>query len=223
MIEGLSNPALLRLMSWMSPSFPVGAFAYSNGLERAVHDAMIGNAAQLQEWLSDLITIGSAWNDAVLFAESWRRASDDGDLPELAELAEALATSSERHLETVKQGAAFLEAAAAWPSPVLDLLCKECPLPVAAGALAGAHGIPLSPALAAYLHAFTANLVQAGLRLMALGQADGVRVLAALETTIAKIAERAAAATLDDLGGATVLAEIAAMNHETQYSRLFRS
>ena len=223
MTEALSNPALLRLMNWMSPSFPVGAFAYSHGLERAVHDGMVANAAQLEDWLCDLITIGSAWNDAVLLAESWRRGADGRKLDELAELAGALAGSSERHLETVKQGTAFLEAAAAWPSPVLGRLGPQCPLPVAVGALAGAHRIPLAAALSSYLHAFAANLVQAGLRLMALGQKDGVSVLAALEATIVRTADRAAATTLDDLGGATILAEIAAMNHETQYSRIFRS
>ncbi|MDA4847262.1 urease accessory protein UreF [Hoeflea poritis] len=223
MTEALSNPALLRLLSWMSPSFPVGAYAYSHGLERAVHDGMVANAGQLEDWLCDLVTVGSAWNDAVLFAESWRRAADDGQLDELAELAEALAGSSERHLETVKQGDAFLEAAAAWPSPVLGRLGRQCPLPVAVGALASAHDIPLAAALTAYLHAFTANLVQAGLRLMALGQKDGIQVLAALEATIVRTADRAAGTTLDDLGGATILAEIAAMNHETQYSRIFRS
>ena len=136
---------------------------------------------------------------------------------------EALATSSERHLETVKQGTAFLEAASAWPSPVLGRLCKECPCRSPPALWRAPTASRFRPPLAAYLHAFTANLVQAGLRLMALGQADGVRVLAALETAIAKTAQRAADATLDDLGGATVLAEIAAMNHETQYSRLFRS
>src|SRR5690349_613344 len=79
--------ALLRLMTWLSPAFPVGSFSYSHGLERAVHDGLVAGAGELQDWLEQLLEAGSAWNDAVLFAESWRRAADEGDLMGLAELA----------------------------------------------------------------------------------------------------------------------------------------
>ncbi|MEX3010210.1 urease accessory protein UreF [Hoeflea sp. TYP-13] len=223
MTDALTNRALIRLMSWMSPSFPVGAFSYSSGLERAVHDGLVSNATDLEGWLRDLLSIGSAWNDAVLFGESWRRARDDGDLAEVAALGEALASSAERQLETMNQGTAFLEAAAAWPHPVHDRLGQSCPLPVAVGAIAGAHDIGLEAALSAFLHAFCSNLIQAGLRLMQLGQKDGVEVQAALEPAIELTAKRAAGKSLDDLGSATILADIVSMNHETQYSRLFRS
>ncbi|RUY00282.1 urease accessory protein UreF, partial [Mesorhizobium sp. M2A.F.Ca.ET.040.01.1.1] len=114
MTEQLSTVALLRLMAWLSPAFPVGGFSYSHGLERAVHDGLIANRDDLAGWLETLVEIGSGWNDAVLFAESWRRARDDGDLNKVAALAEALAGSRERHMETMLQGAAFLKAASAW-------------------------------------------------------------------------------------------------------------
>jgi urease accessory protein len=118
MTERAGGTALLRLMNWLSPAFPVGGFAYSHGLERAVHDGLVSDRAELQAWLAALLEIGSGWNDAVLFAEAWRRARDGGDLVDLAELAEALAGSGERHAETMLQGAAFLAAAAGWPNPV---------------------------------------------------------------------------------------------------------
>ena len=102
-------------------------------------------------------------------------------------------------------------------------LPDEAPFPVAVGAVSGAHDIPLEAVLAAYMQAFVSNLVQAGLRLMALGQQDGVSIIAGLEHTIAATARRAAESCLDDLGAATIRAEIAALTHETQYSRLFRS
>ncbi|MCP4318133.1 MAG: urease accessory protein UreF [Hyphomicrobiales bacterium] len=223
MTDALTSQSLIRLMSWLSPSFPVGAFAYSNGLESAVNDRRVTTAKELEDWLTDLLTFGAAWNDAVLFCESWRRAQDGGDLREVAMLVEALASSAERHLETMAQGAAFLEAAAAWPHPVAERLPRDCPFPVAVGAICGAHNVPLEAALVAYLHAFVSNLIQAGLRLMELGQKDGVRLLAVIEPHIERIAERAAGSGLDDLGGPTILAEIVAMKHETQYSRLFRS
>ena len=111
MTDALPTAALLRLMAWMSPAFPVGAFAYSHGVERAVHDGGIASRADLQLWLADLIAIGSIWNDAVLLAECWRRARRTEPLDEMAELAEAMAGAAERHLETMRQGSAFLAAA----------------------------------------------------------------------------------------------------------------
>lgn len=224
MTEQLSSVALLRLMAWLSPAFPVGGFSYSHGLERAVHDGLIADREDLAGWLETLVEIGSGWNDAVLFAESWRRARDGGgDLAEVAALAEALAGSRERHLETMLQGTAFLQAASAWPSEVLQRLPADCPYCVAVGAVAGSSGIGLSDALSAFLQAFFSNLAQAGIRLGVVGQVDTVALLAGFESLALATASRAAASTLDDLGGAAFTSDIAAMQHETQYSRLFRS
>jgi urease accessory protein len=216
-----SATALLRLLTWLSPAFPVGAFAYSHGLERAIHDGLIHDRPTLTEWLEDLGRHGSAWNDAVLLAQSWHTAP--GDSRGIADLAEAMAGSRERHMETMLQGGAFLAAAAAWPHPMLPEPDRDIPYPVAVGLAARAHGVPLELALTAYLHAFAANLVQAALRLVPLGQKDGVAVMAALERPLIAIAARATRSTLDDLGSSTLMSDITAMQHETQYSRVFRS
>ncbi len=223
MTEPLTNQELLRLMTWMSPAFPIGAFSYSHGLEQGVEDQLITDRNDLYDWLYDLLTMGSLWNDTLVFAESWRAARHGSSLDELACLVEAMASTAERHLETINQGKAFVDAAKAWPHPILDQLPDQCALPVAAGALSAAHSINLGSATTAYAQAIIANLVQASLRLLSLGQHDGVALMAALENTISATATRASCATLDDLGSATVLAEIASMRHETQYSRLFRS
>jgi urease accessory protein len=209
-------------MAFLSPAFPVGGFSYSHGLERAAHDGLLHDADTLREWLCDLITFGSGWNDAVLLAEAHRRAQD-GDLAELAELAEALAGSEERHRESMLQGAAFIAAARAWPHTVFERLPADCAYSVAAGAILGAHGAPLETALAAWLQAFAFNLVQAGIRLGVTGQQGAMATVAALEPVILETARRAESSTLDDLGSAALLSEVAAMKHETQTSRLFRS
>ena len=222
MTEQLSTVALLRLMAWLSPSFPVGGFSYSHGLERAVQDGLIADRDDLAAWLETLVELGSGWNDAVLFAESWRRARDGSDLAEVAALAEALAGSQERHMETMLQGAAFLKAASAWRSPVLERLPADCPYCVAVGAVAGSGGIGLSEALSAFLQAFFSNLVQAAIRLGVIGQTDAVELLAGFEP-LALMTASSAASSLDDLGGAAFMSDIVAMKHETQYSRLFRS
>ena len=222
MAESRPEAAQLRLMAFLSPAFPVGGFSYSHGLERAAHDGFLGDAAALRDWLCDLIAFGSGWNDAVLFAEAHRRA-DSGDLDELAELGEALAGSEERHRESMLQGAAFITAARAWPHPVFKRLPPDCPYAVAAGAILGAHGVALETGLAAWLQAFSMNLVQAAIRLGVTGQQGAMAVVAALEPAILATARRGESSTLDDLGSAALISEIGAMKHETQISRLFRS
>lgn len=215
--------SLMRLMTWLSPAFPVGGFAYSGGLERAVADRLVVDAAGLEIWLTTSIAHGSAWNDAVLLAEAHRSVHDAAALEAVAGLAAALAGSAERHGEVLSIGGAFLAAARAWPHEVFARLPEETAYAVAVGAVAGAHGIACDKTLAAYLNAFAAQAVSAGIRLSVLGQRQGVTLLARLEDLIGRTATAAARATLDDLGSAAVLAEISALRHETQAVRLFRS
>jgi urease accessory protein len=225
-ISGTENgdlQALLRLMAWLSPAFPVGSFAYSGGLERAVHDGLVQDVESLRDWTAALIRHGSVWNDAVLLAEAHGAAEDAARLAEAAELAEALAGSKERHQETILLGEAFLSAASAWPNPVFSMLPAKVAYPIAVGAVAGSHGISRAKALAAFLHALASQMLSAGIRLGVTGQKDGIAILAALEDVIAEVAKRAAQSSLDDLGAATVQADIASLRHETQGTRLFRS
>ena len=225
-----ADGALYRLMAWLSPAYPVGAFSYSSGIEWAVESGDIKDAATLQNWLTVMIADGGGFCDAVFFVHAHRAiaANDDKALREVAELAAAFAPSKERHLETTAQGRAFIEATrAAWPCAALDRLAAawDGPVayPVAVGVTAAGHGIALEAALSAYLHAVTANLISAGVRLIPLGQTDGQRLLAALETVVAQTAARALATPLDQAGSAAFRADIASMRHETQYTRLFRS
>lgn len=215
------------LLIWMSPSFPVGAFAFSHGLEKLVEDGIITGRHDLDEWLADLASIGSLRNDLILAAEAWRAAMalDALRLETASELALALQPSSERHLEAVTQGGSFLAAVrAAWPAPGLDMHRDgEVAYPIAVGLAAAAHGLPLRPVLSAYAVAFASNLVSAAIRLSVLGQTDGQRVLAAMLPLCREAAARAEMRSLDDLGSATLRTDLASLFHETQYSRLFRS
>jgi urease accessory protein len=222
--------ALYRLMAWLSPAYPVGAFSYSSGLEWAVEAGDITDATTLQRWLATIIGSGGGFCDAALFVHAYRAVAghDDQALKDVAELAAAFAPSKERLLETTAQGRAFLDATvAAWPCVTLDRLAAtwQAPLayPIAVAIAAAGHDIPLEGALTAFLHAVAANLVSAGVRLVPLGQTDGQRVLASLEPVIAATASRALTTTLDDIGGAAFRADIAGMRHERQHTRLFRS
>jgi urease accessory protein len=210
----------LRLLTWLSPAFPVGAFSYSHGLETAIREGLITDAGALSSWISGLVEHGSGWTDAVLFKAAHDAAADDAALADVVELAEALAPSLERRRETLGQGEAFLIAARAWgPQP----LSGAVPYPVAVGAVCGGAGIALASALTAWLHAFAANLVSVAVRAIPIGQTDGVAVIAELEPIILGAAVRAANSSLDDLGSAAILSDIAAMRHETLGVRLFIS
>jgi urease accessory protein len=223
-------PALYRLMAWLSPAYPVGAFSYSGGIEWAVESGDINNAETLKRWLTVTIAEGGGFCDAVFFVHAHRAVvqNDDEALHDVAELAAAFAPSKERHLETTAQGRAFVEATrAAWPCGALETLARawDGPIayPVAVAVAAAGHSVAAEPALGAYLHAVTANLISAGVRLIPLGQTDGQRLLAAFEPIVAATAARAIATPLEQVGGAAFRADLASMLHETQYTRLFRS
>jgi urease accessory protein len=222
--------ALYRLMTWLSPSFPVGAFSYSSGIEWAVEAGDISDAASLRDWLVSLLADGSGFCDGVFLAHAHRAASslDDNALRDIAELASAFVPSRERHLETSAQGRAFIDIiSAAWNCDGLGRLVSHCDgvivYPVAVGLVSAAHAIPLAPTLHAFLHALTSNWISAAARLVPLGQTDSQRVLALLEPVVVSTGKRALEASLDDLGSSTFRADLASLRHETQYTRLFRS
>lgn len=217
----------LALFAWLSPSYPVGAFAYSHGVEWAVEAGDVRDADTLAQWVEGLLRHGSARNDAILFMAA-HRAGDDEELRNVAELACALASSSERRLESLQQGAAFLAATrAAWPCEALERAAlrigAHTAYAVCFGAAAAAHRLPLRPALDGYLSAFAANLISAAVRLSVIGQTAGQVIIANLAASVAAVAEEADTSTLDDLGGFAFRADLASLHHETQYSRLFRS
>src|SRR5437870_103249 len=149
----LGASALYRLMAWLSPAYPVGAFAYSSGIEWAVEAGDISDAGTLTRWLAVVIGEGGGFCDGVFFAHAHRAgaAGDNAALRVVAELAAAFVPSKERFLETTAQGRAFLDATrAAWPCAALEPLLKvwEGPLayPIAVGVAAAGHGIAVEPA-----------------------------------------------------------------------------
>jgi urease accessory protein len=212
----VSDADLLTLVQWLSPAFPVGGFAYSHGLEWAISEGQVTDAATLRDWLSDVLAYGSGRADAVLLTRTMDPAAD---LPLIAATARALAASKERWLETDAQGRAFTEA-------VNALTGNDFPataLPVAVGRAARALSLPPARVAALYLHAFASNLVSAAVRFVPLGQTDGQRVLAGLHPMIERVAAEAAATPLAAISSGVPGADLAAMHHETQPVRIFRT
>jgi len=238
MTETVPGDTLYKLMSFFSPAFPVGAFTYSHGLEQAVEAGQLNTPGDVDRWIADILQVGAGRSDAILLAHAYRAAehADHSALNDIIDLGLALQPSKERHLESTAQGTAFMSTfLGAWapktkaqdtPSGLAERQNTDervWPYPVAAGAAASISGLPLKPVLTAYLQAFASNLVSAAIRTVPLGQTQGQISIAALLPVCTGVGEEALEAGLDDLGTASFLADIASMNHETQYTRLFRS
>ncbi|WP_457094310.1 urease accessory protein UreF [Microvirga sp. P5_D2] len=223
---GGNEAAILPLFAWLSPSYPVGCYAYSHTLEWAVEAGDVTNEETLVAWLSDILTLGLGRNDAILLGHAYRaiEAGDEKRLEEINELALALSPSAELYLETSQQGRSFLDATlAAWPSPRLLPLEGDVAFPVAVGMSAAAHGVPLAMATPAYLFGLVQTLVSAAIRLAPIGQTAGIRVCAGLLAIVQDVARAALDQSLDQIGGATFRADLGSFHHENQYTRLFRS
>ena len=210
---GIESAQLLLLLNWMSPAFPIGAFAYSHGLEWAIESGDVLTPQDVEEWITDVITCGSGWNDAVLFALSYEQNVND--------LALALCSSQERHLETTQLGAAFAKAARVFISCQLDE--ETLAYPVSAARSCKSMGIEREHALLAFLQGFSNALISVALRLVPIGQTAGLEIMRNLMPVISAMATRATNATLEDLGSITLFSDMAAIKHETQSSRIFRT
>jgi urease accessory protein len=227
------DEALTRLLAWLSPSFPVGGYTYSHGLEWAIDRGWTRDCASVTHWLEGVLAFGAGRIDADFLRESWMAVHerDDARLIRAVEWAAAMRGSAELALEGAQQGTSFLSTiAAAWPAPGLDhwvaLVARSGRAPthaIAVGIAASAHGLALRPTVIAYLHGFAANLVSAALRLIPLGQTDGQKCIAALGPAVLAAAESALLRPFDEIGSASPIVDLASMAHETQEVRLFRS
>ncbi|WP_245231163.1 urease accessory protein UreF [Parasedimentitalea huanghaiensis] len=213
-----TDPGLTRLQQWLSPSYPIGAFAYSHGLETAIGTCAIISSDDLRMWLTDLLKNGAGYSDPILLVAAYRSENAEA-LQDIEQQARAFAPSKERLAETALQGAAFCQTTSA----ISDHDIPDLTYPVGLGYAARRHGLPLDLTVHMYLHSFVSNLVAAAQRLMRVGQVEGQRILTDLAPLIAQITQDALTSDLTDLSGSCFLADIATMQHETQYSRMFRS
>jgi urease accessory protein len=229
----VSQVALLRQQSWLSPAFPTGSYSYSHGIEWAVEAGYIHDRRSLVDWLDADLCHGSGRNEAIFFIEAWRSAIEDDreKLLEIADLAAAFRSTSEFALETSQQATACLAILRrVWPDPLLESLSellsdiRIAPVfSVILGVRAARQYIPATLALPAFLQSYLANLVTAGIRLVPLGQTDGQLAIAELEPAVLALASQAEHATIQELGSAAFMVDLASASHETQYTRLFRS
>lgn len=197
----------LRLVQILSPAFPIGSFAYSQGLESAINDGLIWDAGSLKNWISAVLEHGSGRTDAILLAHA--RLGDD-----LSDLAMSLSPSMERSLETLEQGRAF---------GALTGLTKIYPLPIAVGLATRDLTVVTQTVLTLWLQGLAGQLVSVGVRFIPLGQTAGQQVLAELAETILQIVQQAATAPLTAIYSTAMGADLATMRHETQEVRIYRT
>ncbi|RCK54286.1 urease accessory protein UreF [Thalassospira profundimaris] len=231
---GQLDPArLMRLMTWLGPSFPVGAYTYSHGVEYAIEDGRVHTRDSVIAWIEGVLAFGAGRIDGVLFCQAYA-AARDGDQDALIEIgidADCRRGTAEMALEATAQGRAFVSTVSqVWDDPLLDGwaaslrgLDRLPSYPVAVAIAAAGVDVDLRSALTAFFHAMAANLVSSAVRLVPLGQTDGIRAVAALEKTVEMAVERAIATEPEDIGACAPLVDWTSMKHETQYTRLFRS
>jgi urease accessory protein len=219
-----------RLLTWLSPAFPVGSFSYSHGLEYAAEAGLVTDRATLVTWIEGILRHGAGRVDGMLLLEAHRAVTlaDADRLRAAAALAHAMRGSAELALESSAQGAAFLKAiGAGWPRlaemPILRALNGASAYPITVGAVTAAAGINELPALQAFLTAFCGILVSSAQRLLPIGQSQNLAATAILEPTIAHQVARLRAAPFETLGSAALMVDWCSMKHETQETRLFRS
>lgn len=210
---------VLTLAQWLSPAFPVGAFAYSHGLEVAIADRRIESAADLEGWLEVVLVDGSGRNDCILLRAAHAAGKDADALALVNAMACANVACAERLQETALQGEAFCRTV----SNVWQGELKALTYPVGVGAAAQRLGMDPQLTAAMYLHAFVGNLVSAAVRAVPLGQTEGQAVLAALMPLCEEIAATTENLGVDDLSSTAFLSDIAAMRHETLQPRIFRT
>ena len=211
------NPKTHKVMAWLSPSFPLGAFAYSHGLEFEISEGNVSTSEELYEWLKDILRFGSVWNDLVLFCNSYK--TDVNSLNELSDIAKAFAQSKERYYETIEMGNAFSKII----SSIEGVYLKGMPLPIIMGYIAKIENVSLSYILPLYAHSFISNLVSVSIRLLPLGQTDAQKLLFSLFPIIDDVAKEALKSNIGDMRNKCMLADLASMKHETLKVRLFKS
>ena len=208
------SPDYLRTVQYLSPAFPIGGFAYSQGLESAISAGLVTDAASLADWISCQILHGSGRADAILIAHARQ-----GDCEDLADLAYALAPSCERDLEMREMGRAF----GAQISALTGAEFPSLPLPVAIGRATQGLNLPTADILALFLQGFATQMVSVGVRFIPLGQSAGQAVLAKLAPLILRVAHQAASAEITEISSSTIGADMASMAHETLDVRIYRT
>jgi urease accessory protein len=205
-----------RLLQLASPTLPVGAYSYSGGLEAAVEAGVVKDAASAQQWIGDVLEFSLARMEAPILLRLMKRPEGNWN-----EVFLASRETAELRAETAQMGFSLNKLL---PELGLERLgLEEVSFPAAFAHAASSWGIAPEDALVAYMWAWIENQVMAAVKVVPLGQTDGQRMLLSLGKRIEETVGQASALKDDDLGNFVPGLAMLSSQHETQYSRLFRS
>ena len=212
-MTALPTKELLILQNWFSPSFPIGAFSYSSGLETAIARADVHDRDSLTAWLDTVLQHGNLFTDAVFL-----NATMDGN--KVNDLCLALCASAERYQETTETGASFCRVIR--ETQKLDLP-GGLAYPVAVGLAARQLGFDRAATVAAFLQGSCMNLISVAVRAVPIGQMDGQACLTSLIPIIETASANAMTTAIEDAGNFAMAADLCALEHETATQRIYRT
>jgi urease accessory protein len=224
----LKNAALLKLLQLASPTLPVGAYSYSEGLEFLVHAGKITDRLALEQWLTQELLCGAIRLEAAVMVRSYQawEAKAIDRLQFWNHWLAAARETEELRLQSWQMGRSLLRLFAALqaPQPIPFALDAEpCNFAIVFGLVAAEWQIDLSAATLGYLHSWATNLISAGIKLIPLGQTAGQTLLLTLQPSLEQAMQKILLLQDHELGSCGWGLSLASMAHETQYSRLFRS
>ena len=207
------SPDIQILQAWFSPSFPVGSFAYSHGLETAIHNHIVTDKNSLTDWIAFILEYGSGWNDGLCL-----KAAYEGE--DINDLCLGLSAGHERHLETQELGRSFT----ANLNKCYELaLPNGLAYPVAVGIASAQLNLDLILTLQSYLQSFTSNLISVGIRTIPIGQMAGQESLVRIFPIIKTLCTQLEGTPLTELGSCSVIADLMSLQHEQNVPRLYKT
>lgn len=226
----LTDLSLLSLLQLASPALPVGAYSYSEGLETLVDRGTIGDRETLRDWIERELRYGMIRVDGAIALRGYRSltARDMESLQYWNAWASAARETEELRQQSWQMGNALMRLLRGI-LPLEDSMAKEiflvdnCNFAIAFGIAAAYWQIPSHSALLGYLHSWASNAIAAGVKLIPLGQTAGQQLLFDLQPILVEATAEILSLADEDLSSCSWGLTLASMQHETQYSRLFRS
>ena len=224
-----SASSFLQLMWLASPALPIGGFSYSEGFEAAVEHALVATEVDAKAWLLDQLDLSLARSELAVVAQAiaaWQSA----DAPRVAALNSWVLQSresAELRAQSEQMGRSLLDwlrnHTTATPAQIALLAGMQPTYPMAFALAASATGASPRDCLLAFAFGWAENMVQAAIKSLPLGQSAGQRILSALAEAIPAAVDHALATSDEDRQAFSPMLAILSAQHETQYSRLFRS
>ena len=224
------NKDLYYLLTWFSPSYPVGSYAYSHGLEYATENGNIKNVKELRLWISDFLNFGTGYNDGILISCLYDAVfkNNTEKIKEICTIIKAFKPTKEISLEASQQGISFAHVVSSTINSkkfdnfmsIIDDNISYPSVVAGAGAICNINKLDL---IHAYLHAFISNILSAALRLISIGQTESQILLIKLKKEVSMLINKIENKNINDLGSSIFIGEWLSASHQNQYSRLFRS